>query len=186
MTIPNLPDIPAPERVNVYMDGSNLYHSLRQRIGRSDLDFLAFARKLAGGRRLHRIYYYSVPLDQGRTPEAYRAQQQFFEHLRRTDYLELRLGRLVYGDDPGAPPREKGVDIMLATDMVSQGIRGHYDVAILVSADTDFCHALQLVKDFGRHAEVALFNPSASMSLRHVADRTILVDQAFLSDCWLK
>ena len=186
MTTPNPANIYAPERVNVYMDGSNLYHSLRQRIGRTDLDFLAFARKLAGERRLQRIYYYSAPLNQGRTPEAYRAQQQFFDHLRRVDYLELRLGRLVYGNDPGGSPQEKGVDIMLATDMVSHGIRGHYEVAILVSADTDFCHALQLIKDSGRNAEVALFNPSASLALRHVADRTILVDQPFLSDCWLQ
>lgn len=186
MTIPNLPDIPAPERVNVYMDGSNLYHSLRQRIGRTDLDFLAFARKLAGGRRLQRIYYYSAPLERSRNPEAFLAQQKFFENLRGVDYLELRLGRLVYPNPPGSPPQEKGVDIMLATEMVLHGITGHYEVAILVSADTDFCHALQLVKDFGRHAEVALLNPSTSMALRHVADRTILVDQTFLSDCWLQ
>ena len=176
----------ADDKVNIYMDGSNLYHSLRDRIGRTDLDFLAFARKLAGERRLQRIYYYSAPLNQSRNPDAYRAQQQFFEHLRQTDYLELRLGRLVYSDERGGPPQEKGVDIKLATEMVSQGIRRHYDVAVLVSGDTDFCDALQIVKDFGRHAEVALFNPSASLALRHVADRTIPVDQAFLSDCWLQ
>lgn len=41
MTTPIPAIIPAPERVNVYMDGSNLYHSLRQRIGRTNLDFLA-------------------------------------------------------------------------------------------------------------------------------------------------
>ena len=75
------------EKVNIYVDGSNTYHSLRNQIGRSDLDFLAFARKLVGEGQLGRIYYYSAPLDQSRNPEAYRGQQQFFEHLRQTDYL---------------------------------------------------------------------------------------------------
>ncbi len=152
---------------------------------RTDLDFLAFARKLAGQGQLQRAYYYSAPLDQSRNPEAYRGQQQFFEHLRQTDYLELRLGRLVYRNVAGGAPYEKGVDIKLATDMVLHGILRHYDAAILVSGDTDFCDALQMVKDFGRHVEVALFNPSASRELQRVADRTILVDQEFLSDCWL-
>ena len=174
------------EKVNIYMDGSNTYHSLRNHIGRTSLDFLAFARKLAGEGQLRRVYYYSAPIDQSRNPETYRAQQQFFEHLRQTDFLELRLGRLVYRGAAIGTAYEKGVDIKLATDMVLHGILGHYDTAILVSGDTDFCDALQMVKDFGRHAEAALFNPAGSRELRRVADRTITIDQEFLSDCWLQ
>ena len=175
-----------PDRVNVYIDGSNLYHSLSSRIGRTDLDFLAFARKLAGERRFQRAYYYSAPIDQFRQPELYRSQQRFFHKLRRTDYLELKLGTMVYRDWPESPPYEKGVDIKIATDMLVHASRGAFNAAILVSADTDFFDALQAVKDFGRHAEVALFNPTGSRVLREVADRVLLVDEAFLADCWEK
>ena len=50
---------------------------------------------------------------------------------------------------------EKGVDVRLATDMVTNGFKNLYDVAILISGDADFSHAIQAVKDVGKHVEVA-------------------------------
>ena len=91
------------DKVNVYIDGSNLYHTLNSVMGRTDLDFSRFAEKLAGDRRLQRIYYYTAPIDQTKQAETYRVQQRFFEALRRVDYLELRLGRLIYRDWPNVP-----------------------------------------------------------------------------------
>jgi len=57
------------ERVTIYIDGSNLYHSLKKEFSRTDLDFEKFCSKLLGGRHLVRIYYYNVPLDQTKEPE---------------------------------------------------------------------------------------------------------------------
>lgn len=115
------------DRVNVYIDGSNLYHLLRTHIGRTNLNFLAFARKLARQRRLQRIYYYSAPIDQSRQPALYQSQQRFFQHLRRISQLELRLGRLAYGSGGNSPLHEKGVDVKLATDMVLHGVRNRFE-----------------------------------------------------------
>ena len=98
--------MPGTDRVAVYIDGSNLYHSLRQLEGRTNIDFSAFARKLAGDRRLQRTYYYNALIDQSKDPEGYRSQQRFFDWLRRVDYLELKLGRLIYRDSPPAAPYE--------------------------------------------------------------------------------
>lgn len=177
MALPN-------ERVNIYIDGSNLYGSLRSRARRTDLDFLAFARKLAASRPLQRVYYYNSLLNSAREPERARAQQEFLDQLRRTEYLELRLGNLVYRDWPANPAYEKGIDVKLAVDMLVHGFRNAYDVALLVSGDADFCDALQAVKDMGHHVEVALFHPTGSRPLREVADRVIQVDQHFLDGCW--
>ena len=156
---------------------------MRDRIGRTDLDFLAFAEKLAGERQLQRIYYYTAPIDQTRQPALYRAQQQFLQHLQRISQLELRLGRLVY---PGAdrPPHEKGVDVKLATDMVLHCVRHDFDTAVLVSADTDFRDVLEIVRDFGLQAEVALVDPRGSTALREVSSRVIRIDRGFLDACW--
>ena len=82
------------DRVAVYMDGSNLYHSLRSLANRADLDFLKFAIKLADGRRLRRVYYYNAPVDQTREPNRYQEQQRFFQALRRVDYLELQSWKI--------------------------------------------------------------------------------------------
>ena len=82
------------------------------------------------------------------------------------------------------PPHEKGIDIKIATDMLVHGHRNNYDVAILVSGDTDFADAIQAVKNLGHHVEVALFASSGSQKLREVADRVVIIDNSFLSDCW--
>ena len=173
------------DKVAVYIDGSNLYHSLRSLAGKTNLNFLKFGRKLAEDRKLQRIYYYNAPVDQTKEPERYKEQQKFFQALGYVDYLELRLGRLIYRDWPNVTPYEKGIDIKLATDMLVHGTNANYDVAILVSGDTDFVDALQAVKNFGYHTEVALFANTGSQSLRQVADRVVRVDQSFLNDCWL-
>lgn len=173
-------------RVMVFIDGSNLYHSLRNEFGRSDLDFERFCARLVGNRRLSRAYYYNAPIDQTKEPGRYREQQRFFDRMRRVSYLEVKLGRLVYRNWPAEPPYEKGIDIKLATDLLTHCFRDNYDVAVLVSGDTDFADALQAVKDCAKHIEVVLFGgPRTSRHLRDVADRVVDADEAFLADCWL-
>ena len=124
--------------------------------------------------------YYNAPVDQTKEPLRYREQQKFFQVLRNVNYLELRLGRLIYRNWPQVPPYEKGIDIKIATYMLVHGHRDNYDVALLVSGDTDFADALQAVKDLGHHVEVGLFEPRGSHRLRDVADRILT-----LADCWI-
>ena len=52
------------EKVNVYIDGSNLYHALKSGAGRTNLDFGKFAAELVRNRKLIRVYYYNAPVDQ--------------------------------------------------------------------------------------------------------------------------
>ena len=54
------------QRVSIFIDGSNLYHSLEENCKRFDLDFYAFAQKLCASRKLTRIYYYNVQRDPDR------------------------------------------------------------------------------------------------------------------------
>lgn len=177
--------MPDAEKVNIYIDGSNLYYTLREVANRIDLDFAQFAAKLVGGRKLIRVYYYNASLDQTKEANAYGGQQKFFQALRSIDHFEVILGRLIYRQGwPDVPPYEKGVDVKIATDMLVHGHRGNYNVAILVSADTDFADAIQAVKDLGHHVEVALSGMSGSQRLREVADRVIPIDDSFLLDCW--
>ena len=176
----------ADERVMVFIDGSNLYHSLRSDHGRTDLDFRAFALKLASGRHLIRTYYYNATVDNTKEAPRAQSQQRFFQKLRSLPATELRLGRLVYRDWPTSPPYEKGIDIKIATDMLSHAHRKNCDVAILVSGDTDFADALQEVKDCGVSVEVALFGPRySSQRLRDVADEVIVIDGSYLAGSWV-
>ena len=173
------------ERVMIFIDGSNLYHSLKNYFGRPDLDIGKFCHKLLGRRRLTRIYYYNARVGQKEEPERYRQQYTFFNSVNAIPYCELRLGRLVYTNWPSVPPYEKGTDVQLATDMVTHGFKDNYDVAILVAGDSDYAGAIQAVKDYGKHVEVALFGTrGTSRQLRIAADKVITINARLLNDCW--
>ncbi len=173
------------ERVMIFIDGSNMYHSLRHFFKRTDIDIGKFCQKILDRRRLVRIYYYNAKVGQKEEPERYKNQKKFFAGVEAIPYTELRLGRLVYNNWPGTPPYEKGVDIQLATDMITHSFKNNYDVAILVAGDNDFVGALQAVKDNGKNVEVTLFGRErTSMQLRNVADRVVTIDGRLLRSCW--
>jgi uncharacterized LabA/DUF88 family protein len=170
------------DRVVIFIDGSNLYHALRSNFRRHDLNFADFARRLCGSRRLFRIYYYNVLQDPVQRPEGYREQQEFLDILRKTSYLEVRLG----GTKVAAGVQiEKGIDIMLATDLLYFAWNDSYDVALLVSGDADFAYALQAVKNMGKHVEVAYFEGGVSKDLLNIADNRHQLDRKFFSTLWV-
>ncbi len=173
------------ERVMIFIDGSNMYHSLKTFFNRTDIDFGKFCAKLIGKRRLIRIYYYNARVSRKEEPERYSSQVQFFNSVAAIPYTELRLGRLVYNNWPNTPPYEKGVDVQLATDMLTHAFKNNYDTAILVAGDNDFVPSLQAVKDMGKHIEVALFGKEeTSQELRRVADKVVPINIKLLADCW--
>lgn len=165
----------------VFIDGMNLYHGLKEGGTRTDVNFHKFSEKLAGTNRLIRTYYYHAPYDQTGEPQRYREQQKFFDKLHRTPFLTLRLGRLV--------PRagtfiQKGVDTLLATDMLTQAFKGNYDVAVLVSGDGDFEPVVEGVKEAGKNVIVATFNVNRSRSLFKSADNWIELSPSYFQGCY--
>lgn len=159
-------------RIAIFIDGSNLYHALEQSCGRTDLDFAAFIRWLANGRSLFRTYYYNILQDEKRRPTDYRDQQRFLQALYQIPYLETRFGSIRYRDGQMV---EKGVDVMLATDLLYYAWQDFYDVGILVSGDGDFAYALQNAKNMGKYVQVVAFESNQSPDLWQVADeRTLL------------
>ncbi len=173
------------ERVMIFIDGSNMYHSLKHFYKKTNIDIGSFCQKILDRRRLVRIYYYNAKVGQKEEPERYKEQKKFFDGVEAIPYTELRLGRLVYNNWPSTPPYEKGVDIQLATDMITHSFKNNYDVAVLVAGDNDFVGALQAVKDNGKNVEVALFGKErTSMQLRNVADKVVSIDGRLLRGCW--
>ena len=157
-----------PKRVAVFIDAENLRGAIRDAGHDSpNLDVPRLCSYLIAGREIVRIYYYTAQLRQDVNAERYAAQQRFFGFLRTVDYLELRLGRLA--GRPPNPLRQKGVDVRIAIDMVQMAARDQFDVAVLVSEDSDLVEAVDTVKSFGKHVEVAFMRRS-SRALRDVAD----------------
>ncbi len=170
------------KRVMIFIDGSNLYHHLQKNFGRANLNFRKFSLKLAGpDRDLIRTYYYNCPVDQS-DPQAYKAQQRFFENLYKTQDLEVRLGRLQAKSD--GRKIEKGIDVKLAIDMITKAYKNQYDVAILISGDADFVEVIKEVKDQAKHVELVVFPQQPCYHLKRYCDRVIELDDSYMSDCW--
>jgi len=169
------------DRVAIFIDGSNLYHALRSNFRRYDLNFTEFTNKLCGSRRLFRTYYYNVLQDVTQRPDGYREQQEFLDILGKTPYLEVRLGSTKMTQGVSV---EKGIDIMLATDLLYFAWKDFYDVAVLVSGDSDFAYAVQAVKNMGKHVEVAYFESGVSKDLLNVADNRHLLNRSFFHGLW--
>jgi uncharacterized LabA/DUF88 family protein len=146
-----------PEKVMIFIDGSNLYHILKEvyRDSRKlmDFNFEKFAEYLRSGRNLIRIYYYSAPLDRNKDEEIYKKQQQFFEKLRKLPNFELVLCRMQKDRANPGGYTVKEDDIHIAVDMVRLAYNEAYDTAILVSTDGDFVPAIEAVKEKGKRVE---------------------------------
>ena len=171
------------ERVVIFIDGSNLYHALGATLGRHDLNFTEFVKKLCAERKLLRTYYYNALQDVAQRPDAFKEQQEFLDILRQTPYLEVRLGTIKTAQGTQV---EKGVDIMLATDLLYFAWNNFYDTAVLVSGDADFAYALQAVKNMGKHVEVAYFEGATARELLNMADARHLLDRAYFKDLWTR
>ena len=165
----------------VFIDGSNLYHSLSENCNRFDVNYEALAQKLTEGKELFRIYYYNIMRDSDKNQQAYHDQQKFLSVLYSTPYLEVKLG---ISKQRGETSVEKGVDIMVATDLLKLAWEDSYDVAILVSGDGDFAYAVKTVKDLGKHVEVAAFESNLSWELANIADKRHFFDVGYFSNLW--
>ncbi|MBC7264846.1 MAG: NYN domain-containing protein [Chloroflexi bacterium] len=170
------------ERVAIFIDGSNLYHSLQADYGTAAIDFEKFIQTLCAGRKLMRAYYYNAPRDQTSDPDKYNEQQKFFDRLRKVPYLQVELGRL---EKHSGAWVEKGVDVSLAVDMLELAYRNAYDTAIIVSGDADFARVAEAVKSLGKHVENAFCHTGQSRRLREACDRFILLDSDYMGPIFL-
>jgi uncharacterized LabA/DUF88 family protein len=166
----------------VFIDGSNLYHVLGENCGRHDVQFDKLGLKLANGRQLKRIYYYNIRQESERQPEQSREQEKFLASMHDTPYVEVRLG---IWKQRGDEMIEKGVDVMLATDLVVKALRDQYDTGIVVSGDADFFPAIQAAKDAGKQIEVAAFDSNLSPEAARVADLHVRFTKSWFTSLWM-
>ena len=174
------------ERVMIFIDGSNLYFSLKNiKARRPELpSLMQFSLKKLGeklcdnDRKLIRTYYYNAALDLSKDKDAYQSQQKWFAKVQATPDTELVLakrhrrvdkeGRVYYSI--------KGDDIHLAIDMLKYAFNNAYDTAILVTGDGDFYPAIRAVKAYGKRVEHAYFKSGHSSLLSQECDRNTLLD----------
>jgi uncharacterized LabA/DUF88 family protein len=75
-------------------------------------------------------------------------QKAYLQKIKAVDYFEVRLGRLKRQKERGF--KQKGVDTLIAIDMITKAYQNHYDVAILVAGDEDLLDLVNEVKNTGK------------------------------------
>ena len=78
------------------------------------------------------------------TNAAYLRQKASWEQIEQVEVVDRPLQYI-----KGQPPRQKGVDVAMALDIVTLGSRGEYDCAAVVSTDTDLLPAIEYIKELG-------------------------------------
>ena len=162
------------ERVSIFIDGSNFYHSTKKLKVVNKVNFQKLVNELVGDRKLINVFYYNAPLDLGVNPKIYWEQQKFFNVLRNIPKFKVIICKLKKTKREGKIKYEvKGDDTHLVSDFVGEAYENLYDTAILVSGDEDFVSPIKRVRRLGKRIENAWFSSSSSFNLRNTCDSSI-------------
>lgn len=170
------------ERVMIFIDGSNLYYSLKN-LGIDKIDFEKLLTILKKDKLLVSTFYYNAPLNINIKPKTYWGQQKFFDELRKIPDFNVVLCRLRKHKrkDGNYVFDVKGDDVHLAVDLVSGAYENIYDTAIIVSGDEDFVPAIKKAQKLGKKIINAYFKSSSSASLKKTCNDFIYMNELIKS-----
>ena len=153
------------QRVGVFVDTQNLYHSARDYYERN-VNFESLLRYAVGGRRLVRATAYVVEKEGDTSAWPFIYKLSTIGYKVRRMYLNLKETT-----DAGKPIYEGNWDMGIAADMVR--LMPHLDVVVLGSGDGDFVEILEVLMERGIRVEVIAFRETTAQRLIDAVDRFI-------------
>ncbi|MCA9363600.1 NYN domain-containing protein [Candidatus Kaiserbacteria bacterium] len=150
------------QRVAVFIDTQNLYHSAKN-LYKAKVNFDAVVKAAVGGRKLIRAISYVVTTETGE-------EQSFFEALEKIG-IEVKTKdlQIFFG---GA--KKADWDVGMAIDAIKHSHK--VDAIVLATGDGDFIPLVEYVKNHGCQVEAISFGKSSSSRLREVVDDFIDMD----------
>lgn len=145
------------QRVGIFIDTSNLYHSAKN-LYKKKVNFGAVLRDALAGRKLVRAIAYVITSEGGE-------EKNFFDALTKlgietkTKELQIFTGGAKKGD----------WDVGIAVDIMKMAPK--LDAVVLVAGDGDFIPLVEYLQSTsGVQVEVVSFGKSSSMKLKEQAD----------------
>jgi hypothetical protein len=176
-----------PRRVNIYVDGFNLYYGCCKATPYKWLDLAALGAQLLPGQSVQDIRYFTakVNLDPSDPGQIVR-QETYIRALRTIPNLTIKEGFFLtkpsnkkrvyplYGPDPKIPNpanppvavwkvEEKGSDVNIATSMLLDAAAGRFDEAWVITNDSDLAWPIYMVRKTYR-LRVGVFKPERPAS----------------------
>jgi len=144
------------QRVGVFIDTQNLYHSARN-LYQARVNFGAVLKEAVAGRKLVRAVAYVVKSETGE-------EKSFFEALEKlgietkTKDLQVYYGGFKKGD----------WDVGLAVDAIKFAPK--LDAVVLIAGDGDYVPMVEYIQSLGTQVEAISFGKSTSGKLREAVD----------------
>ncbi len=153
------------QRVSIFVDGANMYYA-QKKLGWY-IDFrkvLSFFGKDAGN-VISEAYYYTGADNVAKTRD-----NAFYEYLMYSGYtVRTKAIKQMVDDTTGEIVEKANLDIELVIDMFNTVTL--YETCILMSGDSDFERALELVRSKGKRIAVVAHPEMTAKELRNVAGR---------------
>ena len=164
-------------KTNIYIDGFNLYYGCVKGTPYKWLDVAKMCRLLLPHDEIQRIKYFTAEVKpRPNNPDQPLRQRTFLRALRTIPNLEIIFGTFLSHEVtmPRSPlgsgyvkvikTEEKGSDVNIATHLLLDGFRNNYELAVVVSNDSDLLLPIRVVTEqFGK--PVGLLNPQRNASV---------------------
>ncbi len=168
----------------IFVDASNLYHSIKE-MGfiPGKVDYHKLFSYISNTKDPF-VRFYTAPKRTEQGLKQRSAQDSFFDNLRKNPNLTIHFGKLqlIKGEN-FLTFREKGVDVKLAVDLIILAENKEYDIAILVSGDTDLVPAVEKVVLKQKRIINAYFSKSSGKELRDKSSACFVINKEILINC---
>lgn len=166
-------------RTSVYVDGFNLYYGSLRKTNYKWLDILKLCQIYFPGNTISSIKYFTATISaRPNDPQQPARQNAYLRALGTIPCVEIIHGHYlshVISARLASPPavgskyvdiiktEEKGSDVNLATHLLHDAHLDRYDIAIVISNDSDLLMPIKLVRaDLGK--KVGILNPQVKPS----------------------
>ena len=127
---------PPLTRIMAFIDGGYLREEFKKKFSSDSINYTVLKNRFReefnancnGNYRgdLIRAYYYDAIVEP--SSNEYGAQEKYFSEIRKINSYEVRLGRLnSRGENGKGGFKQKGVDVLLAIDMITKAYQNHYE-----------------------------------------------------------
>jgi len=175
----------------VYIDGFNLYYGSVKDTPYKWLNIHRMCELLLPKDQIVGIKYFTAKVFSRRSdPQKHIRQQVYWRALKTIPNLEIIEGHYsehkkwmrLANPQPGQPKyaeviktEEKGSDVNLAVNLLHDGYQGKYELAVIVSNDSDLLSAIEIVQnDLG--LVVGILNPQDHPS-RDLKDEALFIKE---------
>lgn len=130
---------------------------------------------------LSKVFYYCSIPDPRINHKAYSKQKKFLNTISNIPNVVVK-GSYLMTDQIKNISTEKGVDTQLSVDMTMMAVQNQYDIAILLSADGDFCYAAQIIKNLGKYLITCNPPGATCKALYQICDKAVRTKKCLLKN----